>query len=122
MLSDRRVPMFIVSHKTRTPFLGHPWDLHQAAKDWLEAQGFHAASGLGWSKDDVFFELTKEAKVARMLALRCTHCVDDLPEILDMLPDSVEKILFAPDGNAGHHAGWKQMSAWNDLPALLDLT
>jgi hypothetical protein len=121
ILSDRRVPMFIVSHKTRTPFLGHPWDLHQAAKDWLDLHGFHTANGLGWSKDDVFFELTKEAKVARMLALGCTHCVDDLPEILDMLPDNVEKILFAPGANAPHRSGWKQMSAWNELPALLDL-
>jgi hypothetical protein len=121
-LADRRVPMYIVSHKTRTPFLGHPWDLHQAAKDWLELHRFHAADGLGWSKDDVFFELTKEAKVARMLALGCTHCVDDLPEILDMLPDSVEKILFAPGGNAERRPGWKHMSAWDELPGLLDLT
>jgi hypothetical protein len=119
-LSDRRVPMFIVSHKTRTPFLGHPWDLHQAAKNWLELQGFHAGDGLAFPKDNVFFELTKEAKVARMLALRCTHCVDDLPEILEMLPDSVEKIHFAPSGNARHRFGWKQMSTWNELPALLD--
>jgi hypothetical protein len=70
----------------------------------------------------VFFELTKEAKVARILALGCTHCVDDLPEILDMLPDNVEKILFAPGANTPHRSGWKQMSAWNELPALLDLT
>jgi hypothetical protein len=122
VLANRGVPMFIVSHKTRTPFLGHPWDLHQAAKDWLDRQGFHATNGLGWSKNDVFFELTKEAKVARMLALQCTHCVDDLPEILDMLPDTMEKILFAPGGHGKSRAGWKQMSAWNELPGLLELT
>ena len=122
VLAARRVPMFIVSHKTRTPFLGQPYDLHQAAKDWLEMQGFHAADALGWSKDDVFFELTQEAKVARMLALRCTHCVDDLPEILDMLPDTVEKILFAPGANVEHRSGWKHMSAWSELPMLLGLT
>jgi len=120
-LSDKRVPMFIVSHKTRTPFLGHPWDLHQAAKDWLELQGFYAANGLGWSTEQVYFELTKEAKVERMLALRCTHCVDDLPEILDMLPDSIEKILFAPGASSHRHSGWKQMSAWDQLPTLLGL-
>ena len=120
-LSDRKVPMYIVSHKTRTPFLGHPWDLHQAAKGWLELHRFHAEEGLAWSKDDVYFELTMEAKVARMLALGCTHCVDDLPEILDMLPPSVEKILFAPGGNAESRPGWQQMSAWAELPALLGL-
>jgi hypothetical protein len=120
-LSDKRVPMYIVSHKTRTPFLGHPWDLHQAAKDWLALHRFHAADGLGWSEHDVFFELTKEAKVARMLELGCTHCVDDLPEILDMLPDSVAKILFTPGGHGELRRDWKLMSAWDQLPGLLNL-
>ena len=34
-LASKNVPMCIVSHKTRTPYLGEPWDLHAAARGWL---------------------------------------------------------------------------------------
>ena len=122
LVASKDIPMYIVSHKTRTPYLGKAWDLHAAARSWLAQQGFHAADGLGWSEDQVFFELTKEAKVARILSLGCTHYVDDLPEILAMLPDSVEKILFSPGGHAQEvPAVWKRMSAWHEFPALLDV-
>jgi hypothetical protein len=120
-LADSQIPMYIVSHKTRTPFLGEPWDLHAAARSWLTKQGFHDVAGLGWSEDQVFFELTKEAKAARIVALGCTHYVDDLPEILAMLPDHIEKILFAPNGNTAGHPDWKVMRSWQELPVLLDL-
>lgn len=120
-LKARQVSMCIVSHKTRTPYLGEPWDLHAAARSWLQQQGFFDAGGLAWSEDQIFFELTKEAKVARILALGCTHYVDDLPEILGMLPDSVEKILFDPGEGHRKAPRWKRMSSWRDLPALLAL-
>ena len=120
-LSDRQIPMCIVSHKTHTPFLGEPWDLHAAARSWLEQQGFHDPNRMGWSEDQVFFELTKEAKVARIVALGCTHYVDDLPEILVMLPDKVEKILFVSGEVAGKYPDWKLMRSWQELPTLLNL-
>ena len=120
-LSDRQIPMCIVSHKTHTPFLGEPWDLHAAARSWLEQQGFHDPNRMGWSEDQVFFELTKEAKVARIVALGCTHYVDDLPDILVMLPDKVEKILFVSGEVAGKYPDWKLMRSWQELPTLLNL-
>lgn len=120
-LSSMRVPMCIVSHKTRTPYRGQPWDLHAAARSWLSQAGFHDPEGLAWREDQVFFELTKEAKVARILELGCTHYVDDLPEILELLPGGVERILFAPGGDAGGVNGCKTMRSWEELPALLDL-
>ena len=120
-LAREGVPMCIVSHKTRMPYRGERWDLHAAARSWLAQEGFHDAGGLGWSEDRVFFELTKEAKVARIVALGCTHYVDDLPEILDMLPDDIEKIFFSPPGDTGHHPEWKLMRSWDGLPALLKI-
>lgn len=121
-LSARQVSMCIVSHKTRTPYLGAPSDLHAAARNWLTQEGFHDAGGLAWSPDQVHFEPTKEAKVARIVALGCTHYVDDLPDILAMLPDGVEKILFSVNGEVRSPPGWKRMSSWSQLPPLLDLT
>lgn len=120
-LSAQQVPMCIVSHKTRTPYRGEPWDLHAAARSWLAQAGFHDPGALGWPEDRVFFELTKEAKIARIQALGCTHYVDDLPEILDMLPDGIEKILFSPSDDTVRNPSWKLMRAWAELPSLLSL-
>lgn len=117
---SRNIPMCIVSHKTRTPYLGKPWDLHAAARSWLAIQGFNDFGELGLSKKRIFFEITKEAKITRICELGCTHYVDDLPEILEMLPDCVEKILFAPNGDPGTH-NWKLMRTWQELPALIGL-
>lgn len=121
-VAARAVPMCIVSHKTRWPYLGERYDLHAAARSWLNKQGFHDADGLGWQQEQVFFEVTKEDKIARILAQQCTHYVDDLPEILDMLPDTVQKILFSPDRNSAAKPGWTVMTSWDQLPALLQLT
>lgn len=120
-LAGHKIPMCIVSHKTRWPYLGERWDLHAAARSWLDQQGFHAADGLGWQREQVFFELSKDEKIARIVAQQCTHYVDDLPEILDMLPDTVQKILFSPDGNVTAKPGWLVMSDWQQLPGLLKL-
>jgi hypothetical protein len=121
ILAANKIPMCIVSHKTRTPYLGQPWDLHAAARSWLQKQGFLDANDLGWAEDQIYFELTKEAKIDRILRLGCTHYVDDLPEILSMLPDGIEKVLFAPDPAMIGQPQWKLMRSWHELPALLKL-
>jgi hypothetical protein len=119
-LASHHVPMCIVSHKTRWPYLGERCDLHAAARSWLDKQGFYDPDKLAWSPNNVYFELSKEEKVARIVALQCTHYVDDLPEILDMLPQTIQKILFVP-GSHSAKAGWNVMISWTELPALLDL-
>lgn len=119
LLSREQIPMCIVSHKTRTPYLGEPWDLHEAARRWLAQQGFYEPTGLNWPEDQVFFELTKDDKVARIVDLGCTHYVDDLPEILEMLPDSVGKILFSPSEQQKVTGNWLVMRTWQELPKVL---
>lgn len=123
LLSRHGVSMVIVSHKTRTPYIGEAWDLHAAARMWLERQGFFDSDGLAWRREQVFFELTREAKVTRIQELQCTHCIDDLPEVLDMLPHGIQRVLFAPGGRESEAAlrAWKPVSAWDQLPRLLGL-
>lgn len=89
------VPLVIVSHKTLHPIVGPPYDLHQAARQWLE---HHLGDSLA-----AFFELTKAAKLKRIGQVGCSHYVDDLPEILTdpAFPASVQGILFDPHG---HHS------------------
>ena len=111
--------MFLISHKTRTPYMGQQYDLHQAARGWLDSHAFFDVEGLGWQGNQVFFELTKEEKVQRIVQLGCTHYIDDLPEILEMLPDTIQKILFAPHKIGAIPKEWERLDEWSLLPELL---
>lgn len=117
-LQSLGVELLIVSHKTATPFKGPAYDLHAAARDWLDLQGFFSLEGLGWSQEQVFFEPTKERKAQRIIDLGCTHYVDDLPEILAMLPETIKRILYSPSGESTWEGG-AVMEAWAELEALV---
>jgi hypothetical protein len=112
--------LFIVSHKTRHPMLGPKHDLHAAARGFLAARGL---VGDGASQIDparVFFELTKQDKVARAAALRCEVFVDDLPEILAMpgFPDGMRRILFDPE-NQFENSSFHRSPSWTKITADL---
>ena len=92
------IVLSIVSHKTRHPFLGQQYDLHSAAKRWIDLY-LKDAKGPLVQDEQVYFELTKESKVKRIADIGCTVYVDDLPEILNAngFPVNTHKILFDPD-------------------------
>ena len=118
-LQTNGVRFVLVSHKTRTPFMGPPFDLHQAAQKWLSEQGFLDPEGLDWTIDQVFFELTKEDKVRRICELGCTYYVDDLTEILEMLPKKISRIQFLPQFGNKKQYPWPVMRSWKELPSLV---
>lgn len=118
-LKREGVRMRLISHKTKIPYLGRPYDMHQAAMGWLKAQGFFDRNKLNWSIKDIHFELTKPDKIKRIVQEGCTHYVDDLPEILLMLPSNIEKILFSPASDETASKEWKTISSWADIPAKL---
>ena len=115
-LDQRGIPMVLVSHKTPTPYKGPAYDLHQAALNWLEKYGFFNPDVLNWRRHQVFFEESKQAKARRIQALGCTHYIDDLPDILEMLPSSIQTILYDPNQchsaersfHLTHWEKWKQ--------------
>ncbi len=43
----RRVPVLIISHKTRRPYAGPDYDLHAAAQGWLQKHGFFERLRIG---------------------------------------------------------------------------
>jgi hypothetical protein len=108
--------VFIISHKTRRPFLGELHDLHAAALNWLEQQGFFAGDGIGLPRNRVFFELTKEAKLARIGECQCTHFLDDLPEFLGepAFPKSVRRVLFDPNGLYAEETRFVRVTSWTE--------
>lgn len=107
--------LFVVSHKTKAPIMGPAYDLHEAARGFLLNRGLVGEGAIAQS--NVFFEVTKEDKVARAAAIGVDVFVDDLPEILGMsgFPASVRKILFDPENYHAGKTGYETFSDWNAI-------
>lgn len=112
----RQIPVAIVSHKTRHPFIGPPYDLPEAAHACLHRNGFFEGD-IGLTAEDVFFEPTKAGKIARITALGCTHFIDDLPEFLteDGFPAGADRILFDPNGHHTTTAEYRRTGSWLEI-------
>lgn len=112
----------IVSHKTQHPFLGPQYDLHAAARTWVEKHLCKDEMALV-PATHVFFELTKEEKLARIEAFGCDIFIDDLPEILQAkaFPTVARRVLFDPERNyaAVNFPGILVTHSWNDFEQYL---
>lgn len=112
----------IVSHKTRHPFLGPKYDLHAAARGWVERHLCADGSALV-PADKVFFELTKEEKLARIGTIGCDVFIDDLPEILqaDGFPATTRRVLFDPECHhtAASLPGVTVLQSWDGIAQYL---
>lgn len=115
---DCGIGICIVSHKTRIPYLGPKYDLHRAANDWLDKEGFFSKDKIGLDKQSVYFELTKANKISRIGSLGCSHYIDDLPEILsdERFPGHVQKLLFDYSGKYTQSLLDRFLS-WDDILA-----
>ena len=109
----------IVSHKTKYPYLGDRVDLHAAAEAWLEENEFFSDHGLGLSTADVHFLPTKDEKAEMIVSLGCDCYVDDLPEILQLLPTSLRKFLYDPKLTHQDSANWVRFSSWDKFRGLV---
>lgn len=106
----------IVSHKTEYGH-GDPdrVNLRKAALDWMEAQGVldddHAVP-----PRNVYFESTRQEKLARIASLSLTHFIDDLEEVLSDpgFPSDIQRILFA-EGEFPHTVPYLVCPTWHDI-------
>ena len=96
-LHQRGIPMVLVSHKTQIPYKGPAYNLHEAAQSWLKQYNFLKKDGLNWNEEDIYFMEKKEEKIKTIKKLNCSHYIDDLPEILELLGEDIEKILYDPE-------------------------
>lgn len=113
----KEIPTCIVSHKTKHPYIGPKYNLHEAGYNWLQAKGFLDEGKSGMSYRQVYFELTKGEKIQRIATLKCTHFVDDLPEILldEGIPENIKKILFDPAGDFQNLSGIARKRSWFEI-------
>ena len=114
------IELFIISHKTKTPYEGRKYNLHNAASNWLEKNLFFEKSGINISRKNVYFEVTKTKKIKRIESLGCTHFIDDLPEILDMINPKIKKILYNPKLNYLKKNDYINMTHWLEFSKIID--
>ncbi len=117
----RAVPICIVSHRSHFPYLGEPYDLHQAARDWLVASGICDPGRSGLDPDLVYLEMTKHDKLARIAQLACSHFIDDLLEFLcePAFPAGTQKILFDPADACPNCPGIIRATCWTEIERLI---
>lgn len=111
--------VYVISHKTRRPYRGPAYDLHEAARRWLEVRGFLAPGML--PPENVLLEPALDAKLRQIGTTGCSFFVDDLPEFLCHadFPPATERLLFDP---LGHHAGeqsLRRFASWREIGAFL---
>lgn len=111
--------LFVVSHKTKTPMMGPAYDMHQAARSFLQAQGLSGPDAVPMR--NIFFELTKEDKIARAATLDVDVFIDDLPEILGMkgFPSGAKAVLFDPDGYHLKDTTYERHETWQSISHAL---
>ena len=116
------IAMVIVSHKTKHPFVGPKYDLHKAARGWIES--FLVDNGENLIKpEQVFFEVTKKDKVARIDECECDYYIDDLPEILLMpgFPKKTKRILFDSQNNQNDEGMSARLESWAEIKNFFEI-
>lgn len=108
----------IMSHKTKYPYMGEEYDLHAAAREWIKCN-LLADHRLIIPEENIYFEITKEDKLARIESFGCDIFIDDLPEILlaQTFPGQVKRFLFDPDNNHANK-GLDQLQLVSSWPAF----
>jgi hypothetical protein len=104
----------VVSHRTRYPIAGEKHDLHAFAREWIGRVDLPVA--------DLFFEESKDAKIARIGTLGCDVFIDDLPEVLShpgFRADS-RKILFDPGYSHQPLPGLESAATWREIEVLVN--
>lgn len=116
-LKDMGHSLCIVSHRSLRPYAGPAYDLHAAARGWVQER--LAVKGLVHNEAAFFYE-TREQKIAAVSALACEVFLDDLPEVLgdEHFPQACRAILFDPD-RSHLQSERTRIANWSELPALI---
>jgi hypothetical protein len=114
--------VYVVSHKSEFGhFDAERTPLRDQARKWMEINRLFEGDTPLVAIEDVYFEPTREAKVARISKLQCTHFIDDLPEVFQErgFPEATKKILFAPSGKGVGTSEQTMFASWRELSASL---
>jgi hypothetical protein len=118
LCQQHRVRVYIVSHKTEyANYDETKTNLREAALDWMNSHSFFTGSGLGLTREQVYFESTRVSKIERIKQLNCTDFIDDLEETFleESFPNSVNKILYAPNYQPADIPTVKAVIKWQEI-------
>lgn len=106
----------IISHRSKWPYAGERYDLHEAAQVWV-AKHLNEADLFTKCETEVLFLESKSEKIAKIAELGCSVFLDDLPEVLDNpeFPTSTTGVLFSPYCGEIPCRGDLQISKWEEL-------
>lgn len=104
--------LFIISHRSKYPYLGEKHDLHHFARNWIEVQ---INSPLLINNSNIFFEEKLENKIKTIEKLKIDLFIDDLTEVINHedFPFNTKPILFDPE-NRKLKFNYR-ISNWNQL-------
>ena len=111
---------FIISHKTKTPYRGPEYDLHEAASTFIETNIINNDNNL-IHNDHFSFHQEKDEKIEQIVNTKCDVFIDDLPEILNHphFPSSCFPVLFDPDANSGKKSNIRSVVSWNEFNQVI---
>ncbi|MDG2033953.1 MAG: hypothetical protein P8J29_08450 [Rhodospirillales bacterium] len=119
---NRAIAVYIISHKTQHATLGTgDVNLRTEALKWMNAKKIIAPTGPGLRPGNIYFESTREQKIARISELGCTHFIDDLVEVLDHanFPTTTERIHFAPGEQSLTGHSFPTVASWHEIRGAL---
>ena len=119
-LSKNNIKTYIISHKTQFPYLGKKINLRVAALKWIEDNVFLNEKQIKLTPKEIFFENTIEEKIERIKELNCNIYIDDLPEVLKLLPNNIIKILFSPNSKNKDENNLI-MNKWSEITDIIKI-
>jgi len=119
-LSKKNIRIKIISHKTQFPYIGEKINLRSSAMKWIK-KNLICNLNIKINQKDIFFEDTVENKIIKIKDENCDIYIDDLPEILNLLPSQIKKILFSPYKIKNHNSKFFIMNSWKEFPDIIKI-
>jgi len=109
------IPVFIISHRTKHPYLGPKYDLHGTAREWISSHGLLDPCVTNLTEQNIFLESEKEAKIARIATTQCSIFMDDLLEFLidPRFPSGIDRVLFSPGDSVDIPSELRVVKSWS---------
>ena len=118
--------LYIVSHKSETSHIDPSVNLREWALTTLTERGFFdpiEQGGLGFSPEKIFFESTRNAKVARIQKLRLGWFIDDMSLVLrhEGFPENTQPLLIGEEKSeeVPYFDNWSQIQNYFEIEAAL---
>lgn len=116
-MGNRDAALFLVSHKTETSNYDPSVNLRRHARETLTQRGLIGPNA--FPADHIFFESTRDEKVARIAALDLDVFIDDLPSVLAHVrfPKATLGLCFGQSDTVPALDSWSQLTLL--VPILL---